>query len=947
MRRAGVFSRLVTPPFIQASNLVISELSDTQLVIGGDRGNGRFVLVVGKLTASVTSIPQPESTYTASSVFGSGSDLGNGNYVLFKGKILSDILITELTDTTSYTFFAYEFNVGALGTETYNTDTATGNPVLTTTLVPQVAPTVQTINVIFEGDRRVSWTSGNGLRRIVVMRQGGVVNATPIDTITYTPDIFFGNGSEIGTGNFVVYDGIDNNFELNPESLPFNTLFGIRVFEYNIASGDPLYNTGTATGNPLAHTTILDEAWYLYHPGGLSYFETLINRKDFDSQTTSRANTQNYPIPHYENDDYYFVLTVNEGLNGQDRTIRYRKSKTDGLPITQGWSGDLPVDALGDIPSLIDGTNQDYALFNANTTYDNDEVVRRPELGSLYQSLGDNNIGVTPWINSVAGSFVVGIVYKIVTAGTTNFTLIGAANNNVGTEFTATGAGSGTGTATAWQNVILTWDQYQCWPMWVVDLGGGNMRLYYTANSAIAQRYAIGFMESSDSGETWTRYSGNPVVNQGSGKAYYYCHGMLEGSDWYMITQNYNPAELVENHLYVCEVHHSTDGIAWTKISTGDIFAGRGLFGAVDVSQPWVEGAKTYFYLTYHSQDINGSFASNAAGTPTTFPVGDTIALCSVDSLANIEDFIFERVIFKTSHFVNVDIRTWCHPITYGAHKYVWAMSFIYKCQTLLSVQNEPYDIGEILTTEEILTEGYQWVGREAYPADIERLVIPHQSWLDDTIGGTPIQPIEIISGRIPTIVGTPVIARLRSLDADNAGFIEDDPVVATNNLAIKAVIDRNNLTSHYGICGMDTNVIGQEADRGWRIEKASQFNIDFFWYASDYTTSGKYKHWRLMYTTFIFGDSSQFSYPGFIWDDGPKLCFDMCTDCFAADPTRVTKIQDDTFTELQQSTQPLRIGAVFPLTNDPLYGIAATGPVGVWVGANATENNWKNQELI
>jgi hypothetical protein len=48
-----------------------------------------------------------------------------------------------------------------------------------------------------------------------------------------------------------------------------------------------------------------------------------------------------------------------------------------------------------------------------------------------------------------AGSFVVGTQYKILTAGTTNFTLIGAANNNVGTTFTATGAGSGTGKAVA------------------------------------------------------------------------------------------------------------------------------------------------------------------------------------------------------------------------------------------------------------------------------------------------------------------------------------------------------------------------------------------------------------------------------------------------------------------------------------------------------------------
>ncbi len=46
-----------------------------------------------------------------------------------------------------------------------------------------------------------------------------------------------------------------------------------------------------------------------------------------------------------------------------------------------------------------------------------------------------------------AGSFVVGTSYSIVTVGTTNFTLIGAASNTVGVVFTATGVGSGTGTA--------------------------------------------------------------------------------------------------------------------------------------------------------------------------------------------------------------------------------------------------------------------------------------------------------------------------------------------------------------------------------------------------------------------------------------------------------------------------------------------------------------------
>lgn len=46
-----------------------------------------------------------------------------------------------------------------------------------------------------------------------------------------------------------------------------------------------------------------------------------------------------------------------------------------------------------------------------------------------------------------AGTFTNGLSYKILTVGTTDFTLIGAASNTVGVTFTATGAGTGTGTA--------------------------------------------------------------------------------------------------------------------------------------------------------------------------------------------------------------------------------------------------------------------------------------------------------------------------------------------------------------------------------------------------------------------------------------------------------------------------------------------------------------------
>jgi len=65
-------------------------------------------------------------------------------------------------------------------------------------------------------------------------------------------------------------------------------------------------------------------------------------------------------------------------------------------------------------------------------------------------SAGSNVVTVTQNAHGYltnAGSFTVGQQYKIVAVGSTDFTLIGAASNSVGTIFTATGVGTGSGTA--------------------------------------------------------------------------------------------------------------------------------------------------------------------------------------------------------------------------------------------------------------------------------------------------------------------------------------------------------------------------------------------------------------------------------------------------------------------------------------------------------------------
>ena len=64
-------------------------------------------------------------------------------------------------------------------------------------------------------------------------------------------------------------------------------------------------------------------------------------------------------------------------------------------------------------------------------------------------SINDYNSEVFP-TQVAAGSLVAGTVYTIYSAGTTNWTAVGAMANMTGITFTATGAGSGTGTAVAY-----------------------------------------------------------------------------------------------------------------------------------------------------------------------------------------------------------------------------------------------------------------------------------------------------------------------------------------------------------------------------------------------------------------------------------------------------------------------------------------------------------------
>ena len=99
----------------------------------------------------------------------------------------------------------------------------------------------------------VSFTAGDGSRRIVLVKEDAPVDASPTDGVTYNADNNFGNGDELGSGNFVVYNGNGTSFTLI--GLKGGHTYYFKVFEYNCSGSNADYLTD---GNELSGSITLN-----------------------------------------------------------------------------------------------------------------------------------------------------------------------------------------------------------------------------------------------------------------------------------------------------------------------------------------------------------------------------------------------------------------------------------------------------------------------------------------------------------------------------------------------------------------------------------------------------------------------------------------------------------------------------------------------------------------
>lgn len=111
---------------------------------------------------------------------------------------------------------------------------------------PTTQPSALTVSNLGSGTLTLSWTGGDGSNTIILVKAGSAVDSDPVDATTYTAD-HFSSGTQIGTGNFVVFSGSASTALI--QGLSASTTYHFAAYEFNTGgSPTPDYlTTGPAT----------------------------------------------------------------------------------------------------------------------------------------------------------------------------------------------------------------------------------------------------------------------------------------------------------------------------------------------------------------------------------------------------------------------------------------------------------------------------------------------------------------------------------------------------------------------------------------------------------------------------------------------------------------------------------------------------------------------------
>jgi hypothetical protein len=217
------------PPTSIVTNLNVTNITGSSATVNFSvgSGTGNYRLAVVKEGSAVDAIPQDLTMYVGSGNFGTGTQLTPGNYSVTGQMNGASFGLTALKAGKTYHAAIFEYN----GTNypVYNKTPATIS--FSIPLEPtQASKSFSQLSK--DGDRmRTLWTNGNGAKRIVIARKGAAVSYKPLDGSSYTANSVFTQGTEVAAGEYVVYDGATNYFDMT--GLEIGATYHFAIFDYN------------------------------------------------------------------------------------------------------------------------------------------------------------------------------------------------------------------------------------------------------------------------------------------------------------------------------------------------------------------------------------------------------------------------------------------------------------------------------------------------------------------------------------------------------------------------------------------------------------------------------------------------------------------------------------------------------------------------------------------
>lgn len=248
-------------PNFQTSNLNVNS-GITTATINWSRGSGGRTMVIVSKSPSQAPIGSSQINAVAglNYIGTSNISLSPSNSLLsYSGGLAqcvyhgtgNSVTVTNLNPGSVYHVAVFESNGGGFGgpgNVVYLTNPRPTATFLTNTLViaPSAAPSAHGV-IVSQDDARLNWSGGNGGSSLVLLKKDGPVNFAPVNDVFYPANTTFGAGTQLGTGNYAVYNSASNSF-VNIANLEPDAEYHFAIYEYNAQQGNYKYNPNAYRG---------------------------------------------------------------------------------------------------------------------------------------------------------------------------------------------------------------------------------------------------------------------------------------------------------------------------------------------------------------------------------------------------------------------------------------------------------------------------------------------------------------------------------------------------------------------------------------------------------------------------------------------------------------------------------------------------------------------------